>query len=111
MPNSKHHETNHENSDDVTDEPRRRRPASPMRIHQRARAQLAELLGRDAESVSSFEQSEDGWTLEIEVVEMARIPDTMSLMGSYRVQVNHDGELMGYRRLHRYERGRAEQRR
>lgn len=111
MPNSKHHDTNHENSDNVTDEQGRREPASPMRILQRARAQLTELIGSEAESVSSFEQSEDGWTLEIEVVEMARIPDTMSLMGSYRVQVDRDGELMGYRRLHRYERGRADQRR
>lgn len=110
MPNSKHHSTHHENSDDVTDEQRRQRPASPMRVLQHARAQLAELIGMDAESVSAFEQSEDGWTLEIEVVEMARVPDTMSLMGSYQVQVDHDGELLGYRRLRRYERGRADRR-
>nr|WP_229924894.1 gas vesicle protein [Streptomyces sulfonofaciens] len=79
-----------------------------MQILHRARAQLTELTGMTAESVSSFERSEDGWTLEVEVLELARVPDTMSLIGSYQVQVDQDGELMGYRRVRRYERGRAD---
>lgn len=60
------------------------------------------------ESVSSFEQSEDGWTLEVEVQELAKVPETMSLMASYRVELDRDGELTGYRRVRRYERGRAD---
>ncbi|GAA3210860.1 hypothetical protein GCM10020256_09280 [Streptomyces thermocoprophilus] len=79
-----------------------------MEILRRARAQLAELTGADAESVTSFEQTENGWTLEIEVLELTRVPDTMSLMAGYEVKLDPKGRLTGYRRLRRYERGRAD---
>ncbi|MDX2675283.1 gas vesicle protein GvpO [Streptomyces sp. NY05-11A] len=80
----------------------------PMEVLRQARAQLAELTGMAAESVSSFEQTEDGWSLEIEVLELARVPDTMSLMASYQVELDPEGQLTGYRRVRRYERGRAD---
>ncbi|MDN3021931.1 gas vesicle protein [Streptomyces sp. S.PB5] len=81
---------------------------SPMQVLRHARTQLAELTGMAAESVSSFEQTEDGWSLEIEVMELARVPDTMSLMASYQVDLDPEGQLTGYRRVRRYERGRAD---
>ncbi|MFF9867367.1 gas vesicle protein [Streptomyces sp. NPDC013953] len=74
----------------------------------RASEQLTELTGMEAESVSSFQRTEDGWTLTVEVLELARVPDTMSLLASYEVQVDQEGELVGYRRVRRYERGRAD---
>ncbi|MEU0006776.1 gas vesicle protein [Streptomyces sp. NPDC006314] len=83
---------------------------TPMVVLRQARAQLAELTGLTPESVSSFEQTEDGWSLEVEVLELARVPDTMSLMASYQVELDPDGELTGYRRVRRYERGRADPR-
>ncbi|MDX3613480.1 MULTISPECIES: gas vesicle protein [Streptomyces] len=81
---------------------------SPMQVLRHARSQLAELTGMAPESVSSFEQTGDGWTLEVEVLEIARVPDTMSLLASYRVELDPQGELTGYRRVRRYERGRAD---
>ncbi|WP_281907204.1 gas vesicle protein GvpO [Streptomyces olivaceus] len=86
-----------------------RRP-KPMEVLREARAQLAELTGMTAESVSSFEQTEDGWALEVEVLELERVPDTMSLMSSYQVELDAEGQLTGYRRVRRYERGRADAR-
>ncbi|MEU9184304.1 gas vesicle protein [Streptomyces sp. NPDC048484] len=82
----------------------------PMDVLRQARAQLSELTGMEAESVSSFERTEDGWTLEIEVLELVRVPDTMSLLASYEVTLDPRGELTGYRRVRRYERGRADAR-
>lgn len=82
-----------------------------MEVLREARTQLAELTGMEAESVSSFEQTEDGWLLEIEVLELARVPDTMSLMAGYQVELDPDGMLTGYRRIRRYERGRSDARR
>ncbi|WP_328641883.1 MULTISPECIES: gas vesicle protein [Streptomyces] len=84
-----------------------RRP-KPMEVLRNARTQLAELTGMTAENVSSFEQTEDGWALEIEVLELSRVPDTMSLMASYQVELDPEGQLTGYRRVRRYERGRAD---
>jgi hypothetical protein len=79
-----------------------------MEVLRHARSQLAELTGMEPESVSSLEQTEDGWTLEIEVTELPRVPDTVSLMASYRVELDPDGDLTGYRKVRRYERGRAD---
>ncbi|MFJ8591247.1 gas vesicle protein [Streptomyces sp. NPDC093598] len=84
---------------------------SPMEVLRQARGQLAELTGMEAESVSSFEQTEEGWALEVEVLELERVPDTMSLMASYQVELDPDGQLTGYRRVRRYERGRSDARR
>ncbi|MFF7647484.1 gas vesicle protein GvpO [Streptomyces canus] len=84
-----------------------RRP-KPMEVLRDARTQLAELTGMTAENVSSFEQTEDGWALEIEVLELTRVPDTMSLMASYQVELDPEGQLTGYRRVRRYERGRSD---
>ncbi|MEU6551996.1 gas vesicle protein [Streptomyces sp. NPDC046915] len=81
---------------------------SPMEVLRQARAQLAELTGLAPEQVTSFEQTEDGWVLEVEVLEIARVPDTMSLMASYQVDLDPRGQLTGYRRVRRYERGRAD---
>ncbi|MFJ6793174.1 gas vesicle protein GvpO [Streptomyces sp. NPDC091268] len=76
-----------------------------------AMQQLSGLLGLPAEGVSSCERIEDGtWKLAVEVVELPRVPDTMTLLASYEVDVDSDGELIGYRRTRRYERGRADRR-
>ncbi|MFC5635804.1 gas vesicle protein [Streptomyces bullii] len=84
---------------------------SPLQVLREARGQLEELTGMAAESVSSFEQTEEGWSLEVEVLELERVPDTMSLMASYQVELDPQGQLTGYRRVRRYERGRADARR
>ncbi|MEU0108571.1 MULTISPECIES: gas vesicle protein [unclassified Streptomyces] len=84
---------------------------SPMEVLRQARGQLAELTGMEAESVSSFEQTDEGWSLEVEVLELERVPDTMSLMASYQVELDPQGQLTGYRRVRRYERGRSDARR
>ncbi|MEU3725409.1 gas vesicle protein GvpO [Streptomyces sp. NPDC031705] len=76
-----------------------------------AMEQLSELLSQPAEGVSSCERGEDGaWRLSVEVLELERVPDTMSLLASYEVEVDAEGELIGYRRTRRYERGRADRR-
>ncbi|MBT2482339.1 gas vesicle protein GvpO [Streptomyces sp. ISL-94] len=84
------------------------RAASVIRA---AMQQLSELLAQPAEGVSSCERGEDGdWHLSVEVLELARVPDTVSLLASYEVEVDAEGELIGYRRTRRYERGRADRR-
>ncbi|MCW1097928.1 MULTISPECIES: gas vesicle protein GvpO [Streptomyces] len=90
--------------------PQKSQRPKPMEVLREARAQLAELTGMTAESVSSFEQTEEGWALEVEVLELERVPDTMSLMASYQVELDAEGQLTGYRRVRRYERGRADSR-
>ncbi|CAM5623792.1 Gas vesicle protein OS=Streptomyces rimosus subsp. rimosus (strain ATCC / DSM 40260 / JCM 4667/ NRRL 2234) OX=1265868 GN=SRIM_008530 PE=4 SV=1 [Streptomyces rimosus subsp. rimosus] len=41
------------------------------------------------------------------MLELARVPETMSLMALYEVSLDPDGMLTGYRRVSRYERARG----
>ncbi|RCG25296.1 gas vesicle protein [Streptomyces reniochalinae] len=76
-----------------------------------ARETIEELTGLEAETVSSVVRGEDGgWTLHVEVVELRKIPDSVSMLGSYEMTLDSDGELTAYRRLRRYERGKADPR-
>lgn len=80
---------------------------SPGELARRTSDQLAELIGRDPEGVVSLERGDDGWRISIEVVETRRIPDTADVLAVYDVDVDEQGELVGYRRAHRYVRGRT----
>ena len=59
-----------------------------------ASAQLTELLRCEPGSVSAVKATDDGWSADVEVVEVERVPDTMSVMASYRVQLDPQGRLM-----------------
>lgn len=93
----------------ATSEPARRRTkgkaASVMRS---AAEQLSELLGRAPEAVTALRRTEDGWEADVEVVELERIPDTTSVLGSYKVSLDEEGDLIEYRRTRRYTRGRTD---
>lgn len=75
-----------------------------------AAKQLEELLGRAPESVSSLKPTDDGWEAEVEVLELERIPETTSVMGSYRVTLDKEGDLVAYERTRRYTRGQIDRR-
>ncbi|WP_329567445.1 gas vesicle protein GvpO [Streptomyces sp. NBC_01361] len=75
-----------------------------------AAEQLYELLGRRPESVSAVKPTEDGWVADVEVLELERIPETTSVMASYRVTLDKEGDLVGYERVRRYTRGQIDRR-
>jgi len=72
-----------------------------------AREQLRALLGLEAETVSAFERTHDGWLITLEVVELARIPDSTDLLASYEVDLDENCGLRRYARIGRYARGHA----
>ncbi|MBT2394863.1 gas vesicle protein [Streptomyces sp. ISL-100] len=90
--------------------PRRSQRLSAPRAMRSAAQQLEGLLGRAPESVSAVRPTDDGWEAEVEVLELERIPETTSVMASYRVKLDEDGELMAYERIRRYTRGQIDRR-
>ncbi|WP_328768717.1 gas vesicle protein GvpO [Streptomyces sp. NBC_00286] len=76
-----------------------------------AAVQLAELLGTTPDSVSALRPTQDGWTADVEVVELVRVPDTMTVMATYRVTLDLRGQLLGYERVRRYARGQLDRER
>ena len=83
---------------------------SAMSVARSAARQLAELTGRQPECVTGVERTDDGWQVEVEVVESRRIPDSTDILATYNVQVDEDGELAGYHRARRYVRGKGSDR-
>jgi Gas vesicle synthesis protein GvpO len=70
--------------------------------------QLAVLTGRAADGVSRLEPTEDGWLLHTEVVDLERAPPTTSVLATYEVRADHDGEVTPYERIGRYTRNQVE---
>ncbi len=71
--------------------------------------QLSDLLGRTPESVSAVKPTDSGWTAQVEVVEIERVPETTSVLASYEVALGTDGQLLGYERGKRYTRAQVDQ--
>ncbi|WP_229401010.1 gas vesicle protein GvpO [Micromonospora okii] len=66
------------------------------------------LTNREAQGVVSLEPTDEGWRVGVEVVEDRRIPSSTDLLGLYEIDLDVDGELLGYRRVRRYQRGKGE---
>jgi len=78
---------------------------SPIELARAARAQLGELTGRRTESVLGLRKDEEGWKVTVEVLELGRVPNSTDLLGCYVVTLDDDGQLTGYERVRRYQRG------
>jgi Gas vesicle synthesis protein GvpO len=82
-------------------------PSALERVR-KAREQFQELTGSEPVAVSGLAQVDGGWELEIDVVEVRRIPDTASLLATYRVTTDEAGDVSGYERVRRFNRGRTD---
>ena len=76
---------------------------------ERVRDEIPALLGRPVESVLGVQRDDDGWQVTVQVVELARIPSTTDVLGAYVVDLDDDGELVGYRRRRRYNRSQTDE--
>ena len=95
-----------------TDRPERRRSAeeetlSATEIAAKALNHIGELTTSAPIGVVSVEPIEDGWLVEVEVLEERRIPSSSDLLALYEMELDFDGGLLAYRRTSRYPRGRA----
>ena len=71
-----------------------------------ARGHFESLTGHEKSAVTGLKaRPEGGWSVLLDVVELARIPASTSVMATYRVDIDGTGALCGYERLRRYTRG------
>jgi Gas vesicle synthesis protein GvpO len=82
--------------------------ASAVTRVRKTREQFQELTGYEAMSVSGLAKVGNGWTVEVDVVELRRVPDTASLLATYRVTTDATGDVVGYERVRRFHRGQAD---
>jgi Gas vesicle synthesis protein GvpO len=77
---------------------------------ERVRGELPQLLGHPVDSVLGAEPGDDkGWSVTVQVVELARIPHSTDVLGAYDVTLDGQGELQSYKRRRRYYRNQADE--
>jgi Gas vesicle synthesis protein GvpO len=76
----------------------------------RIRQDFAPLVGKSVESISGIKKEEpDGWRLTVEAIELERIPPSTSVMATYEVVVDGQGQMTEFHRLRRYYRNQADE--
>jgi hypothetical protein len=101
-------------TENVQDASARRRPPAERKTVsaaarvRKARAQFQALTGLGPESISGLVRVDGGWEIHIDVVELRRIPDSASLLATYRVTTDDAGDVTGYERVRRFNRGKAD---
>jgi hypothetical protein len=73
-----------------------------------ARELLRSVRGVEAESVSGIRRTPHGWKVTLEVVELRRIPESTDVLASYEVELDGEGDFLGFERGRRYSRSQAE---
>jgi hypothetical protein len=98
-------------SPDNRRQPPTRRSRKTMTAGEAAKAalrQIAALTAKQPEGVTEVQRTEHGWTVGIELVEDQRIPSSADILATYETTIDADGELLSYRRVRRYARGRGD---
>ena len=78
-------------------------------IATQARSQLETLLGTAVERVSGLERVDGGWSVTLEVVELARIPESTDVLATYELVLDGDRNLESVNRGHRYRRSQVDE--
>ena len=73
-----------------------------------AAEQVMEMSGKESESITSVRRTDEGYVVGLEVVESHRIPESTDILAIYEAEMDEDGELISYKRLKRYTRGRGD---
>ncbi|WP_262380001.1 gas vesicle protein [Nonomuraea sp. PA05] len=69
---------------------------------------IAGLTTKEAEGITSVEPADDGWLVNVEVIEDRRIPSSGDILAVYQAQIDQEGRLLSYRRVRRYRRSNAD---
>lgn len=69
---------------------------------ERAREQVCEVTDLRPDTVTSVAQRDGGWEVEVELVELARLPASTDVLGTYLVDLDDQGRLRGFERTRRY---------
>jgi hypothetical protein len=83
--------------------------AEPGAIVRAVLHDVAELTGKPPSGVTALEREDDGWLVEVEVVEDRRIPSSSDILATYRAEVTAEGDLTALRRTRRYPRGKGDE--
>jgi hypothetical protein len=78
---------------------------SATELSQAALTTVQELTGYKPEAVTGLEWDGDLWQVRVDVLELARVPNSTDMIGEYLVSLDEEGTLRGYKRISRFQRG------
>jgi hypothetical protein len=97
-----------EEGQDETPRTKRSRALSAMSAGEVGQRHITALTGKQSEGVTQVQPAEGGWLVQVEVVEDRRVPSSGDILALYEAEMDMEGNLMSYRRLRRYRRGRGD---
>jgi hypothetical protein len=80
---------------------------SAAELAEAAMTTVQELTGHQPEGVTGLEWVGEYWDVVVDVLELARVPNTTDVLASYVVQLDEGGTLRGLKRTNRFVRGQA----
>lgn len=81
---------------------------SAAEVAQDALDQVSNLTGKQTTSATAVKPTDEGWEVEVEVLEEHRIPSTLDILALYEAQLDVLGELISCRRTRRFVRGQGD---
>jgi len=67
-----------------------------------AKAQMEELTGLSAESVSGMSKVDSGWKMMINMLELKRIPSSTDVLVNFSASLDIEGNVTGFERCRSY---------
>jgi hypothetical protein len=80
---------------------------SAIELARAALTTIGELTGYRPEAATGLEWDGESWCITVEALELAKIPNTTDVLGTYEVRLDSQGTLRGYKRVRRSMRGQA----
>lgn len=68
-------------------------------IVKQARSELNQLTGLDISSTLEAVKEGNEWLVNLEVVEKHSIPEAMDILATYRVELDEEGSVLGFKRI------------
>jgi hypothetical protein len=68
---------------------------------------ITAIVTKNVEQVTSVRPADDGWTVEVELLDARHIPSSSDTLALYEIEIDPEGELRSYRRTAQYSRARG----
>ena len=65
-------------------------------VVERAKRQLAEVTGFQPVAAGASYRDAKGWHVSVDMLEMARLPDSTDLLGTYVVELDQEGSMVRF---------------
>ena len=69
------------------------------KLVERAREDLSSLTGLELGSTLSVTKHEQGWRVQVEMVEKKSLPDGMDILATYEALMDGEGDMIEFRRM------------